>query len=138
MTFDEPGINTLDRTADERRMSAIVADVLDNADKLVEQHLALAMVELERRVEDAKKEVSVVASSLLILYLGALAGVASLILGLSTVTSPWLAALIVSLTFLVLGFAMLQRKREQSTTFKNTQSTQSIKRTAHSLEEALK
>ncbi len=124
--------------SDERRMGAIVADVWDNADKLVGQHLQLALTELENRVDQVKTDLTIVALGGAVMYAGVLAGVAAIIIGLSYVLAPWLAALIVSLVALGVGYAMLQRKSELSPQPGSTQTVQSVKRTGHSLKEAVK
>ena len=123
---------------DERRMSAIVADVWDNADKLVGQHLQLALAELETRVDHLKADLTIVTMGGLVLYAGLLSLLAAAILGLSQVVAPWLAALIVALAALGVGYLMLQRKSDFGTEPKPSPSVQSAKKTAHALKEAVK
>lgn len=126
--------------SDERRMSAIVADVWDNADKLVGQHLQLALTELEGRVDRIKADLAIVTLGGSVMYAGVLSAVAALILGLSTVLAPWLAALIVAVVAMGVGYVMLQRKNDiaDAASPGSTQSVESAKRTGHSLKEAIK
>jgi hypothetical protein len=124
--------------SEERRMSAIVADVWDNADKLVGQHLQLALSELEARADDIKADLTIVTLGGLVLYAGVLAAVAAVILALSIVIAPWLSALLVGVVAMAVGYVMLQRKRELTPHPGSSQSAQSLKRTGHTLKEAVK
>ena len=124
--------------SEERRMSAIVADVWDNADKLVHQHMQLALAELETRVDKLKADLTILTLGGLVMYVGVLAAIAAAILGLSTVLVPWAAALIVAVVAMLSGYLMLQRKPDVSPEPGSSKTAQSLTRTAHSLNEAVK
>ena len=119
-------------------MSVIVADVWDNADKLIGQHLQLALVEVENRVDKLKADLTIVALGGLVMYGGVLAALAAAVLALSTVLVPWAAALIVAAVAMLVGYLMLQRKPDLSLEPGQSKTAQSVSRTAHSLKEAVK
>jgi len=119
-------------------MGAIVADVWDNADKLVGQHLQLALSELETRVEGLKTDLTIITVGGLVMYAGVLAAVATAILALAMVLPAWAASLIVSFVALSAGYLMLQRKKHLSPDPAFSPTVQSIKRTGQTLKEAVK
>jgi len=82
-------------TTNQRELGAIVADVWENAEKLVRQELELGLAELDRRVDKLKIGLTAAAIGGAVLYAGILVLLAAVVLGLSNVMAPWLAALIV-------------------------------------------
>ena len=93
-------------TSSEREVGAIVADVWENAEKLVRQELELGLAELDRRVDKLKIGLVTAAIGGAVLYGGVLVLLAAVVLGLSEVMAPWLAALIVGGVVTAIGAAM--------------------------------
>jgi hypothetical protein len=94
----------------ERGLGEITGDLWDNAETLLRQEIQLGIVELERRANVLKDELKIAAVGAGMLYVGLLAFVAMLILGLSQWMESWLAALIVSVCSSVLGYALSRRE----------------------------
>ncbi len=100
-------------TSGQRELGAIVADVWENAEKLVRQELELALAELDRRVEKLKVGVLAATVSCAALYAGALLLLSALVLGLSKVMEPWLAALLPGVVVTAAGVILGRRARHE-------------------------
>lgn len=96
-------------TSGEREVGKIVADVWENAEKLVRQELELGLAEIDRRVEKLKVGLMTAAIGGAVLYAGVLVLLAAVVMGLGTVMAPWLAALIVGVLVTGAGAFMSQR-----------------------------
>jgi hypothetical protein len=123
-------------TSNERQVGAIVADVWENAEKLVRQELELGLAELDRRVD--KLKIGLVSATIggAVLYAGLLTLLAAVVLGLSNVMAPWLAALIVGLVVTGVGAAM--GKFGASKAAESAQPDQHLDRTVRAMKEAVK
>jgi len=127
------------RIEPERRMTDIVAELWENAEVLVRKELELSISELERKADDLKGELTLAAIGGGVAYAGALAFVAAAILLLSKAVDPWLAALLVGAVVTGSGYAMLMRGKHQleHTKLEPVQTERSLKRTAHTVKEAV-
>ncbi len=94
--------------SDQRRMSAILADMWQSTEQLIRQELDLAMARLNAQVEEVKADLVVTTTGGAVLYAGALSLVAACVLALSQVLEPWLSALVVGLAASGLGYGMLR------------------------------
>ncbi len=88
-------------------MSAILADMWENTEKLVRQELDLAIAQLNARAETLKTDLLTTLTGMAVLYAGLLSIVAACVFLLSRVVEPWLAALIVGLAVSAVGYGML-------------------------------
>lgn len=123
-------------TSSQREVGAIVADVWENAEKLVRQELELGLAELDRRVE--KLKIGLVTASIggAVLYAGVLTLVAAVVIGLSNVMAPWLAALIVGLVITGVGAAMGKGGSSKAT--EAAKPDEHLHRTVRAMKEAVK
>lgn len=120
----------------QRELGAIVADVWENAEKLVRQELELALAEVDRRVDKLKIGVTTAAIGGAVLYAGILTLLAAVVLGLATVMAPWLAALIVGGVVTGIGATMSQRGGHKAG--ESVKEDEHLHRTVRAMKEAVK
>jgi uncharacterized membrane protein YqjE len=94
-----------DMTPDAQRESfgELLGQLANNSAALVRDEIALAKQEMNEKLNAFKSGVITVAVGAVIAYLGSLALIAAIILGLSYVVDPWLAALIVGAALAIVG-----------------------------------
>ncbi|RON24788.1 hypothetical protein BK660_03725 [Pseudomonas brassicacearum] len=80
---------------------------------LFTKELALAKAELQASLTTLKAGIAGVASGAIVLMAGFIILLMSAVYGLSLVMAPWLAALIVGVVVMIIGFAMLQAGKKQ-------------------------
>jgi hypothetical protein len=137
-----PHIQLAPRPADqlsasgERDVGAIVAHVWENAEKLVRQELELGLAELDRRVDKLKIGLTSAAIGGAVLYAGVLCLLAAVVLGLSNVMAPWLAALIVGAV--VTGVGAYMGKFGGDKTVEAAKPDEHLHRTVRAMKEAVK
>jgi len=120
----------------ERELGAIVSDMWVNAEKLLRQELELGLAELSLRADKLKQGLLSAAIAGAFLFAGVLTLLATVVLGLSKVMEPWLAALIVGSVVSGVGVTLLLRgehKVEQATT-----PDEHLHRTTRAMKEAIK
>lgn len=120
----------------ERELGAIVSDMWLNAEKLLRSELELGLAELSLRADKLKQGLLSAAIAGAFLFAGALSLLAAVVLGLSKVMEPWLAALIVGGLVSGVGVTLLTRgehKVEQAVT-----PDEHLHRTTRAMKEAIK
>lgn len=134
----DPGVRSSDALAtnNQRELGALVADVWENAEKLVRQELELGLSELDRRVDKLKTGLTVAVIGGAVLYAGILVLLAAVVLGLSNVMAPWLAALIVGGIVTGVGVTMSQRGSQKAA--ESAQPDEHLHRTVSAMKEAVK
>lgn len=80
---------------------------------LFTKELALAKAEFQASLTTLKAGIAGVAGGAIVLLAGLIILLMSAVYGLSTVLAPWLAALIVGVVVMIVGFAMLQSGKKQ-------------------------
>lgn len=94
---------------EEREVSAILTHMWENGEKLVRQEMDLGLKEIDIRVDKLKQSLIMGTIGGATLYAGILVLLAALVLGLSTVLEPWLAALIVGGVVTAIGGTLVMR-----------------------------
>jgi hypothetical protein len=89
-------------------MTGLLSRLMDEALALARNEIALAKAEARTALRDVKLSVAPFAIAAGVLLAGMLALVATVILALAEVMRPWLAALLVSIVLLIVGFALLK------------------------------
>ena len=120
----------------ERELGAIVSDMWINAEKLLRQEVELGLAELSLRADKLKQGLLSATIAGAFLFAGLLTLLATVVLGLSKVMEPWLAALIVGGLVTGVGVTLLMRgeqKIEQSVT-----PDEHLHRTTRAMKEAIK
>lgn len=98
----------------EREVGAIVADMWENGEKLVRQEIALGLAELQVRADKLKASLLEGAIMGAIYNAGAMVLLAAVVLGLSEVMAPWLAALLVAIAALGTGYFLQYRAKQNA------------------------
>jgi hypothetical protein len=120
----------------EPELKAIVADLWQNSERLVQQELQLALSELDIRVDRAKVALRQAAIAGGLFHAAYLTTLATLVLLLSQVIAPWLAALLVAVLASAGAYAFARRSkqtaRDAAQPPETHQSFTSSRRTVHS------
>jgi VIT1/CCC1 family predicted Fe2+/Mn2+ transporter len=98
-------------TEPDREVGAIVAHMWENGEKLARQEVALALAELKVRTDKLTSTLITGAITGAVYNAGVLLLLAAAVLALSEQMAPWLAALIVGVFALGVGY-MLQRRQQ--------------------------
>jgi VIT1/CCC1 family predicted Fe2+/Mn2+ transporter len=98
----------------EREVGAIVADMWENGEKLMRQEIALGLAELQVRADKLKQSLLEGAIMGAVYHSGVMVLLASVVLGLSELMAPWLAALLVGLAAVAGGYALQKRGKENA------------------------
>lgn len=96
-------------------VTGLLTRLMDDAVALAKNEIALAKAEARGALTDMKRSIAPFAIAAGVLLAGALTLVAAVVLALAEVMEPWLAALIVSIGLLLVGWMLLkagQRKVE--------------------------
>ena len=123
-------------TSGEREVGKIVADVWENAEKLVRQELELGLAEIDRRVDKLKVGLLMATIGGAVLYAGVLALISALVLGLATVMAAWAAALLVGVVVTGIGGFMSLRGEQQ--TEESVKPDEHLNRTVRAMKEVVK
>lgn len=126
-----------DQTVNGQPIGHVLSDLWENTEKLLRQELALAKSELDFKAQRFKRELVAAGAGAGLLLAGALALVASVILLLSEVLEPWLAALITSAGALGVGFVLL-KKRPSPAELTPTRTLQNLEKDVQTFKEATK
>lgn len=98
----------------EREVGAIVTDMWENGEKLLRTEIALGLAELQVRADKLKKSLLEGAITGGVYNAGVLLLLASVVLGLSEVMAPWLAALVVGVAVLGVAYALQKRTAQNA------------------------
>lgn len=98
----------------EPEVGAVLAHMWENGEKLARQEIALGLAELQLRADKLKKGLLAGVIFGAVYNAGILLLLAALVLGLSEVMAPWLAALIVGVLTLGTAYAMQKRAAQQA------------------------
>lgn len=120
----------------ERELGAIVSDMWVNAEKLLRQEVELGLAELSLRADKLKQGLLSAAIAGAMLFAGFLTLLATVVLGLSKLMEPWLAALIVG--GLVTGVGVTLLLRGEHKTVQAVTPDEHLHRTTRAMKEAIK
>jgi len=94
----------------ERSIGALFSELAREMTTLVRQEILLAKVELGQKAGQAGRQIGLIAVGGAVLYAGMLAVVAAIILLLGDYISPWLAAFLVGLAVMAIGYALVKHQ----------------------------
>jgi uncharacterized membrane protein YqjE len=95
---------------EERSLGELFSELANETTRLVRQEVQLAKIELGQKAADVGKRVGLIALGGAVAYAGLLAVVAALILIVAHFTPVWLAALIVGLVIMGVGYFLIQQQ----------------------------
>lgn len=123
-------------TSRERELGAIVSDMWVNAEKLLRQEVELGLAELSLRADKLKQGLLSATIAGAFLFAGFLTLLATVVLGLSEVMEPWLAALIVGGLCTAVGVTLLLRGEQKAV--QAVTPDEHLHRTTRAMKEAIK
>lgn len=101
-------VHTLHIEHESRSALALLRRLLSELSTLFHQEFALATAELTQSIDMFRGAAVSLASGAVVLFAGFLVLLAGAVLGLATLLPPWLAALLVGVVVLALGFGLLR------------------------------
>ncbi|WP_183353102.1 phage holin family protein [Geomonas silvestris] len=94
---------------EQKTIGALFTELTREVRTLFRQELELFLAEMKAKVTDIAKDTLAVGLGAALLYFGAFALIAAIVLGLATVMPAWGAALLVAVAFLGTGVVLVQR-----------------------------
>jgi xanthine/uracil permease len=110
---DFPGTRPVSATEHDASVVGLLRQLSREVPALFTKELALAKAELQASLTTLKAGLAAVAGGAIVLLAGFIILLMSAVYGLSLVMAPWLAALIVGVVVMIIGFAMLQSGKKQ-------------------------
>lgn len=132
---------TLQPTGDksERPVKELLVELWENTETLVRQELKLASAEIDEKVSKAKADLVKAAIGGAMLYVGVLALTAAVILFLAKFVAPWVAALLVAVVMVGVGYFLVQKAKELNAKNLTPERTiRSVREDVHTFREATK
>jgi ABC-type nickel/cobalt efflux system permease component RcnA len=113
----------------ERTLSSLFSELTREMTSLLRHEVALARAEVNEKVSTASSGLIFLAAGALVAFAGMLVLLAALVIGLSYVWPPWVAALVVGLFVTIIGVALLLHGRTnlKATNLKPQRTTQSLR-----------
>jgi hypothetical protein len=126
--------------ARERPLLELLSELWENSQQLVRQEFQLARVELDSRIDQAKSGLMHAALAGAVLYAGVLALIAAVILLLAEAIAAWLAAAIVGVVTLGVGFALTKKAKHEAAPekMKLERTAESVRKDVQTFQEAVK
>lgn len=94
----------------ERSIGELFGELARQTTVLIRQEILLAKVELGQKASKAGRQVGLIALGGLVLYAGLLAIITAIILLLADYITPWIAALVVGVVVLGIGYGVLKQQ----------------------------
>jgi fatty acid desaturase len=110
---DLPGSRPLAAPEQDASVVGLLRQLSREVPDLFSKELALAKAELQASLTTLKAGIAGVAGGAIVLLAGFIILLMSAVYGLSMVMAPWLAALIVGIVVMIVGFVMLQSGKKQ-------------------------
>lgn len=111
---DLPGARPIPTPEHDASVVGLLRQLSREVPELFSKELALAKAELQASLTTLKAGIAGVAGGAIVLLAGFIILLMSAVYGLSMVMAPWLAALIVGVLVMIVGFAMLQSGKNSS------------------------
>jgi putative superfamily III holin-X len=124
------------RSDSEPPLQDVLVELWQNVEKLVRQEVTLARAELESKATKLKAEAVAAATGAALALASALSLVATIILLLSEVMEPWLAALITTAVTGVSGLVMLKKGTPSASDVTPQRTLESVKKDIQTFKEA--
>ncbi|MFL1516173.1 phage holin family protein [Pseudomonas prosekii] len=108
-----PGSRPLPAAEQDASIVGLLRQLSHEVPVLFSKELALAKAEFQASLTTLKAGVAAVAGGAIVLLAGLIILLMSAVYGLSMFMAPWLAALIVGVVVMIIGFTMLQSGKKQ-------------------------
>lgn len=115
----------------EKSIAELVSELTQEVRTLFRQELELFTAEMKDKMKLVAKDAAAIVVGGVLMYWGAIAMLAALVLGLATVMPAWGAALLVAIVIMGVGFALVQKGRKHLVQMekKPVQTTETLKET---------
>ena len=110
---DYPGSRPVSVPDPDASVVGLIRQLSREVPALFTKELALAKAELQESLTTLKAGIAGVAGGAIVLLAGFIILLMSAVYGLSIIMAPWLAALIVGVVVMIVGFVMLQSAKKQ-------------------------
>jgi len=110
---DYPGSRPVSVPDPDASVVGLIRQLTREVPALFTKELALAKAELQESLTTLKAGIAGVAGGAIVLLAGFIILLMSAVYGLSMIMAPWLAALIVGVVVMIVGFVMLQSAKKQ-------------------------
>lgn len=110
---DLPGSRPAAAPENDASVVGLLRQLSREVPALFTKELALAKAELQASLTTLKAGIAGVAGGAIVLLAGFIILLMAVVYGLSMVMAPWLAALIVGVVVMIIGFTMLQSGKKQ-------------------------
>ncbi|MCS3838805.1 xanthine/uracil permease [Pseudomonas sp. JAI111] len=110
---DYPGSRPVSVPDPDASVVGLIRQLSREVPALFTKELALAKAELQESLTTLKAGIAGVAGGAIVLLAGFIILLMSAVYGLSMIMAPWLAALIVGVVVMIVGFVMLQSAKKQ-------------------------
>ncbi|QAY86244.1 phage holin family protein [Pseudomonas arsenicoxydans] len=110
---DYPGSRPVSVPDPDASVVGLIRQLTREVPALFTKELALAKAELQESLTTLKAGIAGVAGGAIVLLAGFIILLMSAVYGLSIIMAPWLAALIVGVVVMIVGFVMLQSAKKQ-------------------------
>lgn len=110
---DYPGSRPVSVPDSDASVVGLIRQLTREVPALFTKELALAKAELQESLTTLKAGIAGVAGGAIVLLAGFIILLMSAVYGLSMIMAPWLAALIVGVVVMIVGFVMLQSAKKQ-------------------------
>ena len=97
------------RISDNRSLGELFSELSRETSTLIRQEVQLAKAEVSQKASKIGRDVAFLAAGGLIVYAGFLALLGALIIGLAEFMDGWLAALIVGIVVIAVGYFLVQK-----------------------------
>jgi len=97
----------------ERSIGELFSELARDTTNLLRQEILLAKVELGQKASRAGRQVGLIAAGGAVAYAGLLAVIAAIILFLADHMAAWLAALLVGVAVMAIGYALIKQQLER-------------------------
>jgi hypothetical protein len=123
----------------ERPVRELLVELWENTETLVRQELKLASAEIDEKVSQAKADLTKAAIGGAMLYVGVLALTTAIILFLAKFVAPWVAALLVAVVMVGVGYMLVQKGKDLNAKSLTPERTiRSVREDVHAFREATK
>ncbi|QZP31700.1 phage holin family protein [Pseudomonas sp. DR48] len=110
---DYPGSRPVSVPDPDASVVGLIRQLTREVPALFTKELALAKAELQESLTTLKAGIAGVTGGAIVLLAGFIILLMSAVYGLSMIMAPWLAALIVGVVVMIVGFVMLQSAKKQ-------------------------
>lgn len=138
--YNSPNLNTADSLHSRESIPDLMRGLAGDLTTLFSKEIALAKAELNEAADEAKTAVASMATGGVLAHAGLVVLLLSAVFGLDKILELWVAALIVGLVALIIGFVMIKaaKSKMKPGAFKPERTVESLHKTKDTAESAIR